>query len=113
MADAGVQSSIASGYRIPSGSCDELLAPDGTALPHAAPLMAALARLGPEALNAAGKRRDTIFMQQGITFEVAGTDGQRKGARMVGDAERLGTQLEPSFNIFFRQPGMPGGNLAE
>ena len=69
---------IASGYQIPSGSCDELLAPDGTALPHAAPLMAALERLGPEALSAAGKRRDTIFMQQGITFEVAGSDGERR-----------------------------------
>ena len=70
--------SIASGYEIPDGCCDELLAPDGTPLPHAASLMAALERLGPEALNAAGKRRDTIFMQQGITFEVAGSDGERR-----------------------------------
>jgi transglutaminase-like putative cysteine protease len=40
--------------------------------------MAALARLGPDALDAAGKRRDAIFMQQGITFEVAGSDGERR-----------------------------------
>jgi uncharacterized circularly permuted ATP-grasp superfamily protein len=40
--------------------------------------MAALDRLGPEALSAAGQRRDAIFMQQGITFEVAGSDGERR-----------------------------------
>jgi len=40
--------------------------------------MAALDRLGPEALSAAGHRRDAIFMQQGITFEVAGSDGERR-----------------------------------
>ena len=68
-------------YRIPEGCRDELLAPDGTPLPHAAPLLQALGRLGPEALNAAGKRRDTIFMQQGITFEVAGSDGERPPPR--------------------------------
>src|SRR4029077_18511245 len=66
------------GYRVPVGSCDELLDEAGAPRPHAAPLIAALTRLGPEALNAAGKRRDTIFMQQGITFEVAGTDGERR-----------------------------------
>src|SRR3984885_14954436 len=65
-------------YRIPEGCRDELLAPDGSPQPHAAPLLQALGRLGPEALNAAGKRRDTIFMQQGITFEVAGSDGERR-----------------------------------
>ncbi len=69
---------IGGAYDIPAGSCDELLDHDGTPLPHAAPLMAALTRLGPEALRAAGERRDTIFMQQGITFEVAGSDGERR-----------------------------------
>jgi uncharacterized circularly permuted ATP-grasp superfamily protein len=64
------------GYRVPPGCCDELLADDGAPRPHAAPLIAALVRLGPEALAAAGHRRDAIFMQQGITFEVAGTDGE-------------------------------------
>src|SRR6201996_6548953 len=66
------------GYSIPAGSCDELLDPDGAAKPHVAELVAALQRLGPEALQDAGRRRDAIFMQQGITFEVAGTDGERR-----------------------------------
>ena len=65
-----------SGYQVPEGCCDELLADDGTPRAHAAPLIATLQRLGPEALRAAGQRRDAIFMQQGITFEVAGTDGE-------------------------------------
>jgi uncharacterized circularly permuted ATP-grasp superfamily protein len=66
------------GYAIPSGCCDELLAADGAPRPHAAPLIATLERLGPEALQDAGRRRDAIFMQQGITFEVAGSDGERR-----------------------------------
>lgn len=70
--------SIASGYAIPDGCCDELLAPGGSPLPHAELLIATLQRLGPEALQSAGQRRDTIFMQQGITFEVAGSDGERR-----------------------------------
>jgi uncharacterized circularly permuted ATP-grasp superfamily protein len=65
-------------YRVPPGSCDELLEADGSARPHAAPLLEALARLGPEALRSAGQRRDTIFMQQGITFEVYTQDGARR-----------------------------------
>lgn len=63
------------GYTIPEGSCDELLQADGTPQPHVAGLVEALERLGPAALQEAGRRRDAIFMQQGITFEVAGTDG--------------------------------------
>ena len=51
---------------------------DGAPRPHVASLIATLERLGPEALAAAGQRRDTIFMQQGITFEVAGSDGERR-----------------------------------
>jgi uncharacterized circularly permuted ATP-grasp superfamily protein len=66
------------GYRVPAGCRDELLDAAGSPLPHAAPLIAALQRLGPERLEAAGKRRDAIFMQQGITFEVAGSDGERR-----------------------------------
>ena len=65
-------------YHVPAGCCDELLADDGTPLPHAVSLIEALQRLGPEALHAAGQRRDTIFMQQGITFEIAGSDGERR-----------------------------------
>src|SRR3979411_2193510 len=66
------------GYRVPPGCCDELIGPDGTPLPHAAQLLAALSRLGSERLRAAGRRRDAIFMQQGITFEVPGGDGDRR-----------------------------------
>jgi uncharacterized circularly permuted ATP-grasp superfamily protein len=65
-------------YSIPPGCCDELVSEDGQPLPHAAPLIATLERLGPKALQAAGRRRDAIFMQQGITFEVAGNDGKRR-----------------------------------
>jgi uncharacterized circularly permuted ATP-grasp superfamily protein len=69
---------VAAGYAIPEGSVDELLDAGGRPLSHARSLMAALDRLGPEALSAAGRRRDAIFMQQGITFEVAGSDGERR-----------------------------------
>jgi uncharacterized circularly permuted ATP-grasp superfamily protein len=62
-------------YSVPAGCCDELVGDNGVPRPHAAPLIATLERLGPDALQAAGRRRDTIFMQHGITFEVAGTDG--------------------------------------
>ncbi|HEY2769084.1 MAG TPA: circularly permuted type 2 ATP-grasp protein [Solirubrobacteraceae bacterium] len=66
------------GYTVPDGCCDELLEGDGAPRPHAAPLIATLRRLGADALRAAGERRDSIFMQQGITFEVAGSDGDRR-----------------------------------
>ena len=65
-------------YAVPAGCLDELLDEDGAPRPHAASLVAALLRLGPDALLAAGRRRDAIFMQQGITFEVAGSDGARR-----------------------------------
>jgi uncharacterized circularly permuted ATP-grasp superfamily protein len=68
----------AAGYRIPPGCCDEVFGPAGEPRAHAAPLLATLERLGAEALQAAGRRRDTIFMQQGITFEVAGSDGEHR-----------------------------------
>ncbi len=66
------------GYSVPAGCCDELIGGDGKPLPHAVALLAALTRLGPERLQAAGRRRDTIFMQQGITFEVPAGDGARR-----------------------------------
>jgi uncharacterized circularly permuted ATP-grasp superfamily protein len=66
------------GYTVPDGCRDGLVDADGAPRPHAADLIATLERLGPEALTAAGRRRDTIFMQQGITFEVAGSDGERR-----------------------------------
>jgi uncharacterized circularly permuted ATP-grasp superfamily protein len=65
-------------YHVPPGCLDELLDEDGAPRPHASELLATLERLGPEALTAAGRRRDAIFMQQGITFEVAGSDGARR-----------------------------------
>jgi uncharacterized circularly permuted ATP-grasp superfamily protein len=76
--DTELVAAIAGGYTIPEGSVDELLDAGGRPLSHARSLMAALDRLGPEALSAAGQRRDAIFMQQGITFEVAGSDGERR-----------------------------------
>ena len=46
--------------------------PTGSRAPHARTLVEALEALGPEALTAAGRRRDAIFMQQGITFDAGG-----------------------------------------
>jgi len=66
------------GYTVPAGSVDELLEADGTPRPHVQALLETLQRLGPEALLEAGERRDTIFMQQGITFEVYTSDGARR-----------------------------------
>ena len=51
---------------------DELVDADGQARPHARTLVAALEALGPEALTQAGRSRDAIFMQQGITFDAGG-----------------------------------------
>src|SRR3954454_18115700 len=53
---------------------DEVFAAPQEARPHAAALADALAALGPENLAATGRRRDAIFMQQGITFDAAGSD---------------------------------------
>ncbi len=66
------------GYQVPAGCRDELLDEDGAPRAHAAELIATLQRLGPDALAAAGRRRDAIFMQQGITFEVPTSDGLRR-----------------------------------
>ncbi|HWV86031.1 MAG TPA: circularly permuted type 2 ATP-grasp protein [Capillimicrobium sp.] len=54
---------------------DELVDHDGTAREHCAGLVEALHRIGHEGLAAAGRRRDAIFVQQGITYE-ADEDGQ-------------------------------------
>src|SRR5918995_6153848 len=43
---------------------------------YARTLVDALEALGSEALAAAGRRRDAIFMQQGITFDAAGPDAE-------------------------------------
>jgi uncharacterized circularly permuted ATP-grasp superfamily protein len=65
-------------YRTREGFLDEVFAgAGGAAAPHAAQLVAALGQMGPEHLAAAGRRRDAIFMQQGITFELTGEDGPK------------------------------------
>ena len=64
-----------SAYRPAEGFFDELFDADGTPRPHAAALAAGLEALGCERLAAAGRRRDAIFVQQGITFDTTGEDG--------------------------------------
>ena len=55
---------------------DELFEADGSPRGSAAALIAELGRLGAEGLAEAGRRRDALFMQQGITFETgAGAAG--------------------------------------
>ena len=54
---------------------DELYEAAGRPRPAAAELAQALARLGADGLTDAGRRRDAIFLQQGITFETTGEDG--------------------------------------
>ena len=58
-------------YRPPADTFDEVFNADGSPREHARPLVAELARMGAEQLSAAGRRRDAIFMQQGITFDHA------------------------------------------
>jgi uncharacterized circularly permuted ATP-grasp superfamily protein len=65
-------------YRPPPGCYDEVFATGGVPREHAQALVAELARLGPEQLAAAGRRRDAIFMQQGITFDATGEEGTVK-----------------------------------
>jgi uncharacterized circularly permuted ATP-grasp superfamily protein len=61
---------------VADGFYDELLDAAGEPRPHAETLVEALDALGPEALAAAGRRRDAIFMQQGITFDAAGPEAE-------------------------------------
>ena len=68
------------GYTPREGFLDEVFAPDGAVAPYAAELVAALDRLGPDGLAEAGRRRDAIFLQQGITFELTGEDGPQRPA---------------------------------
>jgi uncharacterized circularly permuted ATP-grasp superfamily protein len=62
-------------YQPPPSCFDELFERDGTPRAAAAPLIAELRRLGPEGLLEAGRRRDAVFVQQGITFETSGEEG--------------------------------------
>ena len=54
---------------------DELFLSDGQPRAVAAPLIDALERLGPDALAEAGRRREALFLQQGITFETSDDGG--------------------------------------
>jgi uncharacterized circularly permuted ATP-grasp superfamily protein len=60
----------------PHARCfDELFETGGLPRPAVAHLVEELRRLGPDGLMEAGRRRDALFMQQGITFETAGESG--------------------------------------
>src|SRR5204862_200019 len=63
------------GYNPTEGFFDELFGADGSPRPHCVALAEALEALGADQLVAAGRRRDTIFLQQGITFDTTGEDG--------------------------------------
>src|ERR1700677_2504808 len=81
LVSSGVQTPTIDGYRPQAPFLDELFEPDGTPRPTARALVEELRRLGPEGLMEAGRRRDAIFMQQGITFETGGgsdADGASK-----------------------------------
>jgi uncharacterized circularly permuted ATP-grasp superfamily protein len=69
-------------YRPRAPFLDELFEPDGTPRPTARALVEVLRRLGPEGMIEAGRRRDAIFMQQGITFETSSVSG---GAGGIGE----------------------------
>lgn len=63
-------------YRAPPGCCDELFDEAGCPRPHARSLIETLQELGAQRLEEAGRLRDRIFMQQGITFEVGGREAR-------------------------------------
>jgi uncharacterized circularly permuted ATP-grasp superfamily protein len=77
-ADAGTSAEV--GWRPGEGAryrqrgpfLDELFEPDGSPREVALALIGELGRLGPERLAEAGRRRDAVFVQQGITFETSG-----------------------------------------
>ena len=58
---------------------DEVFDGGGAPRAHAAALAAALEALGHQGLAEAGRRRDAIFMQQGITFDAGGAGRRRPG----------------------------------
>jgi uncharacterized circularly permuted ATP-grasp superfamily protein len=65
----------ATAYRPLDGFYDETFEADGRPRPYAAALVAELERLGAEQLAAVGRRRDLLFLRQGITFDTTGEDG--------------------------------------
>src|SRR5215211_4270543 len=66
-------------------SYDEVFAESGRPREHAVALAGALAELGPGALSDAGRMRDSIFMQQGITFDAGGADADGVGGNAIRD----------------------------
>src|SRR5215211_1276581 len=64
---------------------DEVFAEPGRPREHAVALAGALAELGPGALSDAGRMRDSIFMQQGITFDAGGADADGVGGNAIRD----------------------------
>jgi uncharacterized circularly permuted ATP-grasp superfamily protein len=62
-------------YEPPGGVVDELFSGVGEPREHASNLVDGLDRMGRFMLMELGKRRDLAFTQQGITFEIAGSDG--------------------------------------
>jgi uncharacterized circularly permuted ATP-grasp superfamily protein len=54
---------------------DEVYDHGGDPRAHAGALVEELERMGEEQLAAAGRRRDAIFVEQGITFDATGEDG--------------------------------------
>jgi uncharacterized circularly permuted ATP-grasp superfamily protein len=62
-------------YEPTPGFYDEAFAADGAPRDHAAELLRELERLGSDAVAEAGRRRDAIFVQQGITFDATGESG--------------------------------------
>jgi uncharacterized circularly permuted ATP-grasp superfamily protein len=74
----GLQPRAGERYRPQAPFLDELFAADGSPRPTAAALVGELERLGPTGLIEAGRRRDAIFMQQGITFETSGGGGSHE-----------------------------------
>jgi uncharacterized circularly permuted ATP-grasp superfamily protein len=68
--------SLNQAYEPRGGFYDELFAATGSPRTFGAALADALGALGSEALAAAGRRRDAIFMEQGITFDAGGPDAE-------------------------------------
>src|SRR3954469_18531298 len=54
---------------------DEVYGPDGGPHAHAGALVEELRQMTSDQLAAAGRRRDAIFVEQGITFDATGEDG--------------------------------------
>jgi uncharacterized circularly permuted ATP-grasp superfamily protein len=65
-------------YRPCAPFLDELFEAAGSPRAAADALVGGLIRLGPEGLIDAGRRRDALFVQQGITFETGGKGGHSR-----------------------------------